>query len=202
MDFMNQGNGGWVEVICGSMFSGKSEELIRRLRRAQFARQEVLAFKPHLDNRYTADEIASHSQMRATCIRISQASEILHHLLPTTQVVGIDEIQFLGIAAVPVVEELAKRGLRVICAGLDQDYKGEPWHPMPELMARAEYVDKMHAICLQCGKPASRTQRKVAGAGRVLIGTDDTYEARCRTCHTIPDEEAEQTALFQETMNE
>lgn len=182
--------------MCGSMFSGKTEELIRRLRRAQYARQEVVAYKPHIDNRYCLDEIASHSMQRIPCLRVEKAEEILEHLKPTTHVVGIDEVQFLGAGIVPVVEELARRGLRVILAGLDQDYRGEPWHPMPELLARAEYVQKVHAICMQCGRPASRTQRNVAAQGRVLIGSSEAYEARCRQCHTVPDE-AMQTALFQ-----
>lgn len=196
MDFMTPGKSGWIEVICGSMFSGKSEELIRRLRRAQYARQQVLAFKPHLDDRYSLDEISSHSAMRIPCIRIEKAAEILDHLNPTTQVVGIDEVQFLGQEVVGVVEELAGRGLRVICGGLDQDYRGEPWHPMPELLARAEYVEKVHAICVQCGRPASRTQRNVAASGRVLIGSSESYEARCRACHTVPEDKGMQTALF------
>ncbi len=197
MDFMTPGKIGWIEVICGSMFSGKSEELIRRLRRAQYARQEVLAFKPHLDDRYGIDEIASHSAARIACIRIETPKEILAYLQPTTQVVGIDEVQFLGQEVVPIVEELASRGLRVICGGLDQDYRGEPWHPMPELLARAEYVEKVHAICVQCGRPASRTQRNVAASGRVLIGSSESYEARCRACHTVPQDDGMQTALFE-----
>jgi thymidine kinase len=181
------------------MFSGKSEELIRRLRRAQFARQELVAFKPRLDNRYSEDNIASHSQQQIPCIQIDEASEIQEHLKPDTQVVGIDEVQFLGPDVVPIVEELAARGLRVICAGLDQDYRGLPWYPMPELLARAEYIEKTLAICVVCGNPANRTQRKVLSGDLVLIGSQDSYEARCRNCHTVPEEEGVQTEMFEET---
>ena len=187
---------GWLEVVCGSMFSGKSEELIRRLRRAQIARQNVVAFKPRLDNRYSDDCIASHSQLQIHCIQIDKAAEIYDHITPDTQVVGIDEVQFLGEAVVPICQHLADSGLRVICAGLDQDYRGRPWYPMPELMALAEYVQKTMAICVVCGNPASRTQRKVASGELILVGSSDSYEARCRHCHTV--DEAEQQTIFTE----
>lgn len=197
MHGISQPRSGWLEVICGSMFSGKSEELIRRLRRAKIARQNVLAFKPGLDNRYGAGEnICSHSQQQIDCILIERASEIEEHLQPDTQVVGIDEVQFLGADVVPIVEALAARGVRVICAGLDQDYRGLPWYPMPELLARAEYIEKTLAICVVCGSPANRTQRNVLNDDRVLIGSTGLYEARCRACHTVPEEEGEQTNIF------
>ena len=156
---------GWVEVITGSMFSGKSEELIRRIRRAQIARQKVQIFKPRIDDRYAADHIVSHSDMK----------------MPS-QVVGIDEGQFFDGSLVQVVNSLADRGLRVIVAGLDQDYRGRPFEPMPQLLAVAEYVDKTLAICVRCGAPANRTQRLVAATDRVVVGGADEYEARCRRC--------------------
>jgi len=189
--------GGWIEVICGSMFSGKSEELIKRLRRARIARQNVQAFKPRLDDRYgDGGAICSHTMQEVPCELVENAPHILQLLKADTQVVGIDEVQFLGPEVVQVAEELATRGIRVICAGLDQDYRGIPWHPMPELLARAEYVEKTHAICVICGAPATRTQRKISGESRVLIGSQDLYEARCRACHTVPDETGEQTVIF------
>lgn len=187
-------NCGWLEVICGSMFSGKSEELIRRLRRAQIARQNVVAFKPRIDNRYGDDCISSHTQLQIQCIQIDKAAEIYDHIKPDTQVVGIDEVQFLGDEVISVCQRLADAGLRVICAGLDQDYRGRPWHPVPELLALAEYVQKTVAICVVCGNPASRTQRKVSSGELILVGSGDSYEARCRHCHTI--DEPEQPTIF------
>ena len=184
---------GWIEAITGCMFSGKSEELIRRLRRARIARQRVLAFKPRIDDRYAEDFIASHSEQQVPCVQIDRAEEVLEHVRPDTEVVGIDEAQFLGPGLVGVCQGLADRGVRVIVAALDQDYRGVPWAPVPDLLAGAEYVTKVLAICMVCGAPASRTQRKVAGGDRVLIGSDDTYEARCRRCHTV--DEGEQTEL-------
>ncbi|MGI8907436.1 MAG: thymidine kinase [Candidatus Sumerlaeaceae bacterium] len=190
---------GWIEVICGSMFSGKSEELIRRLRRAHIARQRVVAFKPRIDKRYdTGGTISSHSQQHVECIAIDDPKEIHDHLDGDTEVVGIDEVQFFGPGIVPVVEQLATRGVRVICAGLDQDYRGLPWYPMPELLARAEYIEKTLAICMVCGNPANRTQRKVLSADLVLIGSADLYEARCRGCHTVPEDEGEQASFITE----
>jgi len=197
MHVLKYPNRGWIEVICGSMFSGKSEELIRRLRRAQIARQKVIAFKPQIDTRYSESCISSHSQQQIPCVTIGAAADIYRYLEPDTEVVGIDEVQFLGSEIVAVCEELASRGIRVICAGLDQDYRGRPWHPVPELMAVAEYVQKMLAICVVCGAPAHRTQRKVQNKDLVLIGAGDAYEARCRYCHTIP--EAVQEELFPDT---
>jgi thymidine kinase len=173
---------GWVEVITGSMFSGKSEELIRRVRRAQIARQKVQIFKPLLDDRYAADQIVSHSDMKMPSQVVSSAGEILSRLEEGTEVVGIDEGQFFDPALVGVVNTLADRGLRVIVAGLDQDYMGRPFEPMPQLLAVAEYVDKTLAICMRCGAPANRTQRLVASQDRVVVGGAHEYEARCRRC--------------------
>lgn len=176
-------NVGWIEVICGSMFSGKTEELIRRLKRAQIAQQRVQIFKPRLDDRYDVDRIVSHSMQRLESIPIDSAREILHLLRFDTEVVGIDEVQFLGPEVVPVIEALAARGLRVVCAGLDQDYKGVPFEPMPQLLAIAEYITKELAICVVCGNPANRSQRIVSAADRVVVGAAGAYEARCRRCH-------------------
>ena len=200
MNIVTQPGCGWIEVICGSMFSGKSEELIRRLRRAQIARQDVMAFKPQIDVRYAGNCIASHSDQQIPCMAIEKPEEIFTHVRPQTQVVGIDEVQFLGMDAVRVCQDLADLGMRVICAGLDQDYRGRPWPPVPELMALAEYVQKTLAICVVCGNPANRTQRKVPGGDLVLIGAGDTYEPRCRHCHTV--DEPYQPSLFPETPEE
>src|SRR5882672_4186580 len=172
---------GWIEVIVGSMYSGKTEELIRRLRRAQIARQRVEIFKPALDNRYGADAIVSHSELRIPSRAVRRARDILRHA-HEAQVIGIDEGQFLGRELLAVVEQLARRGKRVIVAGLDQDYRGRPFEPMPELLAIAEYITKTLAICMVCGAPANRTYRKVKRGGRVLLGAQGTYEARCRVC--------------------
>ena len=173
---------GWVEVIAGSMFSGKSEELIRRVRRAQIAKQRVQIFKPTVDARYDANHIVSHSDMKMPSEVVASAEEILGRVRPETEVVGIDEGQFFVGDLVEVVAGLANRGVRVIVAGLDQDYLGRPFEPMPQLMAVAEYVDKMLAICMQCGAPANRSQRLVAARDRVVVGGPDEYEARCRAC--------------------
>jgi thymidine kinase len=175
---------GWIEVIVGSMYSGKTEELIRRLRRAQIARQRVEIFKPALDDRYARDHIVSHSEQRIPSRVVGRARDILKHA-HEAQVIGIDEGQFLGHDLVPVVESLARRGKRVIVAGLDQDYRGRPFEPMPELLAIAEYITKTLAICVVCGAPANRTYRKVRGGGRVVVGGQDLYEARCRRCFEL-----------------
>jgi thymidine kinase len=177
---------GWIEVICGSMFSGKSEELIRRLRRAQIARQQVQIFKPDLDNRFSVNHIVSHSDMKIESQRVTRASEILELLNMEAQVVGIDEGQFFDVQLVGVCERLAGLGKRVIVAGLDQDYKGRPFEPMPQLLAIAEYITKTLAICMKCGAPANRTQRLVQNSGRVLVGAAGSYEARCRLCFEPP----------------
>jgi thymidine kinase len=173
---------GWVEAITGSMFSGKSEELIRRVRRAQIARQKVQLFKPRVDSRYEADHIVSHSEMKMPSQVVGSAREILERVEPGTEVVAIDECQFFDPSLVQVVETLAGRGIRVIVAGLDQDYMGRPFDPMPQLLAVAEYVDKTLAICMRCGAPANRSQRLVAATDRVVVGGAHVYEARCRHC--------------------
>lgn len=173
---------GWVEVIAGSMFSGKSEELIRRLRRAKIARQKVQVFKPEVDSRYSDNHIVSHSEMRHESSRVRNAGELLTRVEPDTQVVGIDEGQFFDNDLVAVANELAGRGLRVIIAGLDQDYTGKPWEPMPQLLAIAEFITKTHAICLRCGQPANYSQRTFKSEERVAVGALGMYEARCRKC--------------------
>ena len=177
---------GWIEVICGSMFSGKSEELIRRLRRAQIAKQRVQIFKPLIDSRFSEDHIVSHSDMKMKSQLVRGAREILSAVEAQTQVIGIDEGQFFDAELVPVCNELADMGKRVIVAGLDQDYRGRPFDPMPQLLSIAEYITKTLAICMQCGAPANRTQRTVNSAERVLVGATDSYEARCRLCHEVP----------------
>lgn len=173
---------GWIEVVVGSMFSGKTEELIRRIRRAQMARQKIQVFKPHIDVRYSQSEVASHNQNRQESIPVQKASDILASVNDTTRVVAIDEAQFFDAGLVDVVERLANRGLRVILAGLDMDWQGRPFGPMPQLMAVAEEVTKLHAICVCCGGVASRTQRLTAGQGQILVGSEESYEARCRAC--------------------
>ncbi len=173
---------GWVEVIAGSMFSGKSEELIRRLRRARIARQKVQVFKPAIDMRYAADHIVSHSEMRHESFAVKTAGEILAAVEKATEVVGIDEGQFFDADLVNVANELARRGVRVIIAGLDQDYTGKPFEPMPQLLAIAEYITKTHAICVRCGQTANYSQRTVESEERVAVGAGDMYEARCRRC--------------------
>jgi thymidine kinase len=173
---------GWIEVITGSMFSGKSEELIRRLRRAQIARRKVQIFKPKLDNRYGEDHIISHSEMRIPSDNLASSRELLERVQPDTEVVGIDEGQFFDRDLPAVCSTLADQGKRVIVAGLDQDYLGKPFEPMPQLLAIAEYITKTLAICMVCGAPANHTQRLVASSERVLVGAQGTYEARCRKC--------------------
>jgi len=173
---------GWIEVVTGSMFSGKSEELIRRIRRAQIARQKVQLFKPRIDTRFAGDAVVSHSDMRMPSEAVASAPEILDRLLADTEVVGIDEGQFFDARLVDVANTLADRGLRVIVAGLDQDYMGRPFEPMPQLIAIAEYVDKTLAICMRCGAPANRTQRLGSETDRVIVGGAAEYEARCRQC--------------------
>lgn len=177
-----RGHVGWIETITGPMFSGKSEELIRRLRRAEIARQRVQVFKPVVDDRYAEDEIVSHSEMRLEAERVNRARHILERVDPRTQVVGVDEAQFFDDEVVEVVESLANSGKRVIVAGLDQDYLGRPFEPMPRLMALAEEITKTLAICMVCGNPANRTQRLVASEERIVVGGSRAYEARCRQC--------------------
>ena len=173
---------GWIEVIAGSMFSGKSEELIRRLRRAKIARQRVQVFKPEIDERYSRDHIVSHSEMKHESANVHTAADILASVQSDTEVVGIDEAQFFDNELVRVVNELAVQGMRVIVAGLDHDYTGKPWEPMPQLLAIAEYITKTHAICMKCGQPANYTQRTFESEERVAVGGEGMYEARCRQC--------------------
>jgi thymidine kinase len=173
---------GWIEVIAGSMFSGKSEELIRRLRRAKIARQKVQVFKPQVDSRFSNDHIVSHSEMRHESANIRSASEVLARVESDTEVVGIDEGQFFDNELINVANQLAQRGVRVIIAGLDQDYTGKPWEPMPQLLAIAEYITKTHAICMKCGQPANYSQRTFESEERVAVGAVGMYEARCRRC--------------------
>ncbi|MBE4748639.1 thymidine kinase [Corallococcus sp. ZKHCc1 1396] len=181
---------GWIEVICGSMFSGKTEELIRRVKRALYGRQKVRVFKPRIDTRYDETQVVSHSQLKLTSVPVERAEEIFRHLPSDIQVVGIDEVQFFGGEVVQVCEALAQRGVRVICAGLDQDYQGRPFEPMPQLMAVAEYVTKELAICAVCGNPANRSQRIIGSGERVVVGAAGEYEPRCRKCHVPEPTEA------------
>lgn len=177
-----QNGTGWIEVIAGSMFSGKSEELIRRLNRARIARQKVQVFKPKIDARYSVDEIASHSGQKHDSLPVTTAADLMAEILDDTQVVGIDEAQFFDMALVAAVNDLAARGKRVIIAGLDQDYTGKPFEPMPQLLSVAEFITKTHAICVKCGSTANYSQRTVESDARVEVGASDKYEARCRKC--------------------
>ena len=173
---------GWIEVIAGSMFSGKSEELIRRLRRAKIARQKVQVFKPDIDSRFSDNHIVSHSEMKHESANVRTSADIRARVEAETEVVGIDEAQFFDNELIDVANELAERGVRVIIAGLDQDYTGKPWEPMPQLLAIAEYITKTHAICMKCGQPANYTQRTFESEERVAVGGAGMYEARCRAC--------------------
>jgi len=172
---------GWIEVVTGCMFSGKTEELIRRLVRARYAKQDVRIFKPRIDVRYSDTDIVSHSKMSLKASLVEKAEDVWR-LGQGIPVIGIDEVQFFGSDIVPVVESLANGGSRVVVAGLDQDFRGEPFEPIPTLMAIAEFVTKNLAICMQCGNPADRSQRIVNRSERVLVGETDAYEARCRRC--------------------
>ncbi len=177
-----QNGTGWVEVIAGSMFSGKSEELIRRLNRARIARQKVQVFKPQIDARYSIEHIASHSGQKHDSVPVSNTAEMMAHIAEDTQVVGIDEGQFFDMEIVAAVNRLAEIGKRVIVAGLDQDYTGRPFEPMPQLLSVAEFITKTHAICVKCGGTANYSQRTVESEARVEVGAADKYEARCRKC--------------------
>ncbi|HQX55754.1 MAG TPA: thymidine kinase [Pyrinomonadaceae bacterium] len=179
---VRQNGTGWVEVIAGSMFSGKSEELIRRLTRARIARQRVQVFKPKIDARYSHEEIASHSGQTHDSTPVSTTAEMMAQVLDDTQVVGIDEGQFFDAAIIDAVNKLAAEGRRVIVAGLDQDYTGKPFDPMPQLLSIAEFITKTHAICVKCGATANYSQRTVESDARVEVGAADKYEARCRMC--------------------
>ena len=177
-----KGSLGWIEVVCGPMFSGKSEELIRRLRRAEIARQRVQIFKPMLDQRYSDDHIVSHSALKIRSNAVKTVAELEAMLDVRTEVIGIDEGQFLGNDLIDVVIRLADMGKRIIIAGLDTDYLGRPFHPMPELLAVADEITKTLAICMQCGNPAKHTQRLVASEELIVVGATGMYEARCRRC--------------------
>lgn len=181
MDIVN-GHLGWIEVVCGPMFSGKSEELIRRLRRAVIARKRVQVFKPVIDNRYSASEIVSHNDSRMKSVTVDSADDLLRQLDWRSQVVGIDEANFFGQPLVEIAERLADSGKQVIIAGLDTDYMGRPFLPMPDLLTVAESIDKMLAICMRCGNPAKHTQRLVDSADLIVVGAIGMYEARCRRC--------------------
>jgi thymidine kinase len=193
---------GCIEVICGSMFSGKSEELIRRLRRAKIAKQKVVAFKPRIDDRYDDEDIVSHDERRIESIRIDDAKEIPGYVDTDVQVVGIDEGQFLGSSLPEVCESLANSGVRVIVAGLDQDYLGRPFEPMPALLAVAEYITKTLAVCMQCGKPANRTQRITPSRERVVVGASEVYEARCRHCFDPEEPAGPEKVAVEESIEE
>jgi len=185
-------DGGWLEVICGGMFSGKTEELIRRVRRAQIAKQKVQVFKPALDDRYARVKITAHSGLNIEAQSVQKAEEILEVVRPKTSVVAIDEAQFFDRQLTDVCRTLADSGKRVIVAGLDMDFRGEPFGPVPHLMAEAEMVDKLQAICVICGDAASRSQRLIDGRPAsyddpiILVGASEAYEARCRHCHEVP----------------
>ena len=197
------GAGGWIEVICGVMFSGKSEELIRRVRRATIARKRVQVFKSHLDERYAGVyAVSSHDGRNVEAIPVDSSSDIMGKVDPTAHVVAIDEAQFLDPGIVAVATALASRGRRVILAGIDTDFRGEPFGPMPALMAVAEVVDKLHAICVICGSPASRNQRLIEGkparwdSPTIMVGASDSYQARCRHCHSVPRADEDQVTLL------
>lgn len=183
---------GWIECICGSMFSGKSEELLRRIKRGVIAKQKVLLFKPSIDNRYDENRVSTHNGNSYDSISIEKSSDILNFVKDKNyDIIGIDEIQFFDNDIVKVINKLADEGIRVIVAGLDMDFKAEPFHPMPEIMAISEMVTKLHAVCNKCGKEASRSQRLINGKPAkyddpiVVIGASESYEARCRHCHEI-----------------
>lgn len=187
----NQYREGWLEVICGCMFAGKTEELIRRINVLSYARKNILVFKPKIDDRYSTTEIASHAGSKVPCIVISEAKEILNHVNYDTDVVAIDEVQFFDEDVVDICEYLADSGLRVMVAGLDKDFRGEPFGVLPDLLTRAEFVTKLTAVCAKCGAPATRTQRIINGKPAsfndpiVLVGAKESYEPRCRHCHEI-----------------
>jgi len=187
-----RGHEGWIEVICGGMFSGKSEELIRRVKRAQIARQRVQVFYHALDTRYGPERVSSHSGVELQAVPVREPDDILWALQADTQVVAIDEAQFFPVGLVALCNRLADEGRRVIVAGLDMDFRGEPFGPMPELLAIAEEVTKLRAICVVCGAPASRTQRLLNGEPAafedpiIQVGASENYEARCRACHRVP----------------
>ena len=177
-------NSGWIEVICGSMFSGKTEELIRRIRRAEIAKMNTIIFKPNIDNRYSSNHIVSHNQSKMESILVEDINAILENSTEM-DVIGIDEAQFFSNELIPVCKKLAKDNKRVVVAGLDTDFKGIPFGPMPALMCESDFLDKLRAICVKCGNPASFSQRITKDSKQVLIGETDVYEARCRNCFKI-----------------
>ncbi|MCF7808595.1 MAG: thymidine kinase [Candidatus Marinimicrobia bacterium] len=187
MEHLSPHHTGWIEVITGSMFSGKTEELIRRLRRAQIARQHVAIFKPDIDNRFSEDHIVSHSQQKLESTKVKSAVDILP-LAKHVQVVGIDEAQFFDEAIIDVCRTLAKQKKRVIVAGLEKDFRAEPFGPMPQLIIDAEYVTKNLAICVVCGNPAGFTQRLINKGEQIMVGEAESYEARCRSCYDEPED--------------
>ena len=184
-------NHGYIEVVIGPMYSGKSEELIRRLKRAKIAKQNVIVFKPGIDDRYSKEDVVSHSGYAINAVAIQKSSQIYDYIQNDTQVVGIDEVQFFDDEVVDIAIDLANKGIRVITAGLDMDFKGEPFGPTPRLLAVAEFVDKIQAICSVCGQPATRSQRLIDGkpakydAPIIQVGAVESYEARCRKCHVV-----------------
>lgn len=184
--------GGWIEVVCGSMFSGKSEELIRRVKRAQFAKQKIAVFKPEIDQRYAKEEVVSHNGTKVIAIPVASSKHIREFDKTGYEIIAIDEVQFFDDGIIETVMEMADAGFRVILAGLDQDFRGEPFGPMPQLLAIAEHITKLQAVCMVCGSPASRTQRLVNGkpAGYddpiVFVAASESYEARCRQHHEVP----------------
>ena len=187
----NQYREGWLEVICGCMFAGKTEELIRRINVLSYAKKKIIVFKPEIDNRYSDKEIVSHAGTKVPCIVVKDSKEILRYIKPDTEVIAVDEVQFFDRDIVDVCEYLADKGLRVMVAGLDKDFRGEPFGVLPELLTRAEFVTKLTAVCAKCGAPATRTQRLVDGSPAsfedpiVLVGAVDLYPPRCRRCHEI-----------------
>lgn len=182
---------GWIEVICGPMFAGKSEELIRRIKRLEYAKKKVIVFKPLIDNRYSEDEVVSHNKRKTKCYNLASSKDVYKYITDDTYAVAFDEVQFMDEGIISVCQELANKGIRVICAGLDNDFKGEPFSIMPQLLCMAEYVTKLTAICNVCGSNATRTQRIVNGIPAsyddpiIIVGASEAYEPRCRHCHEV-----------------
>ena len=182
---------GWIEVICGPMFAGKSEELIRRIKRLEYAKKKVIVFKPLIDNRYSEDEVVSHNKRKTKCYNLASSKDVYKYITDDTYAVAFDEVQFMDEGIISVCQELADKGIRVICAGLDNDFKGEPFSIMPQLLCLAEYVTKLTAICNVCGSNATRTQRIVNGIPAsyddpiIIVGASESYEPRCRHCHEV-----------------
>ena len=202
-DMYSPRTGGWIEVVCGVMFSGKSEELIRRVRRAMIAKKRVQVFKSHLDERYAGIYvISSHDGRTTEAIPVDTPEQIARQVKPDTDVIAVDEAQFLDASIIELATDWANNGTRVILAGTDTDFRGEPFGPMPQLLAIAEVVDKLHAICVKCGNPASRNQRLIAGrparydSPTIMVGSAESYEARCRSCHSVPRRDEDQVALL------